>query len=42
MTYDHKFDHRPMDTSLRRKAFGSVRPMYEPTWIERFLGRFKR
>ncbi|WP_156423789.1 hypothetical protein [Erythrobacter sp. YT30] len=29
----------PMDPAIRALAYGKVRPMYEPSWIERLLGK---
>ncbi|NVE95684.1 hypothetical protein [Altererythrobacter lutimaris] len=37
---DHWVQPRPhRDASLRRQAYGKVRPMHEPSWFERLLGR---
>lgn len=37
---DHWNHPRPhSDASLRRQAYGKVRPMQEASWLERLLGR---
>lgn len=28
------------DASLRAMAYGPVRPMHEPSWLERIFGRY--
>lgn len=38
---DHWTNPRPYsDPALRALAYGPVRPMVEPSWWERLLGRF--
>lgn len=38
---DHWSSPRPYsDPTLRAMAYGKVQPMYEPSWLERLLGRY--
>ena len=30
---------QPLDPAIRALAFVPIRPMHEPTWLERLLGR---
>ena len=37
---DHWTSPRPYsDPSLRALAYGKIRPMHEPSWLEKLLGR---
>ena len=29
-----------LDPAIRAMAYGRVRPMHEPSWLERLLGRY--
>ncbi|MFL0357659.1 hypothetical protein ACI5KX_14445 [Erythrobacter sp. GH1-10] len=31
---------QPLDPSVRALAYGRVRPMHEPSWLERLMGRY--
>ncbi len=31
---------QPLDPAIRALAHGPVRPMHEPSWLDRLLGRY--